>query len=324
MFKMTSKNEWSTLKKVIIGVADNARIPKIDRSLRLINYADKKDISNISCGKFSKKIIDEANEDLEIFVDFLKSVNVEVLRPKREKTNFYNYCPRDCVLIHEELELASPMPLLSRKNNWKSFSHHLKNPIELKCSYNYNLYNEQCLNNKDILALTEYSPAFDAANIIRANNDLLYLVSNSGNISGANLLKNYVKPDVNIHLLQNVYSYMHIDSTVSFLREGLLLANPSRIKSKDDLPGPFKNWDIIWCPNPVDMGYDGNHNYASPWVWNMNLLSINENLVVIEEHQHPTKEALKKYGIECVMLPMRHARTLSGSFHCVSLDLERE
>ena len=130
-------------------------------------------------------------------------------------------------------------------------------------------------------------------------------------------------PHLNIHLLEGVYSYMHIDTTVAFLREGLLLANPERIKDRDVLPGPFKDWDIVWCPPPVDIGHYPGYNHASEWI-NMNLFSINPNLVVLEEHQEPTRKALEKHGIECAMLPMRHSRTLSGCFHCVTLDIERD
>ena len=56
----------------------------------------------------------------------------------------------------------------------------------------------------------------------------------------------------------------------------------------------------------------------------MNLLSINPNLVVLEERQEPLRKELEKYGIECAMLPMRHAITLGGCFHCVTVDLERD
>ena len=125
-----------------------------------------------------------------------------------------------------------------------------------------------------------------------------------------------------VHTLENVYSYMHIDSTVAFLREGLMLLNPSRIKSIDQLPEYFRNWDVIWAPEPTDIGYHSIYNNASPWI-NVNLLSINPNLVVLEEHQHDTRKELEKYGIDCAMLPMRHARTLGGCFHCVTLDIER-
>jgi len=215
------------------------------------------------------------------------------------------------------------MPLKARRYNFGSIAHHFDGLVPLTCTYDDKLYNDECLGNKDVLALTEHSPAFDAANIIRANDHVLYLVSNSGNISGANKLQQVLGPDIQVHLLQGVYSYMHIDTTIAFLREGLLLANPERIKSKDVLPGPFKNWDVIWCPEPVDIGYYPGYNHASTWI-NMNLFSVNPNLVVLEEHQEPTRKELEKYGIDCAMLPMRHSRTLSGCFHCVTLDLERD
>jgi hypothetical protein len=37
-----STNEWSQLKKVIIGIADGAKIPPMTKSLRTVNYADKR------------------------------------------------------------------------------------------------------------------------------------------------------------------------------------------------------------------------------------------------------------------------------------------
>ena len=320
---MNSKNEWDQLKKVVVGVSDYATVPELDISLRHINYADVEDTSNISVGRYPKQVIDEANEDLEIFCDFLRSENVEVVRPDREPTDYYNYCPRDCIFVHGDLALATPMPLKARSNNWKSYGHHTNNIVHIPCNYDDRLYNSNCLGDKDTLALTEFAPAFDAANIIRANDDVLYLVSNSGNVAGANLLQELLGNRAKVHLLQGVYSYMHIDTTIAFLREGLMLLNPERIKDVNQLPEPFRNWDYIWCPEPVDIGYYTGYNHSSTWI-NMNLFSINPNLVVLEEHQESTRHELEKYGIECAMLPMRHSRSMSGVFHCVTLDLERD
>ena len=320
---MTSRNEWDPLKKVIVGVADYARIPEMDRSLRFVNYADKQDVTDIPSGPYPQQVIEEANEDLETFVKFLESQKIEVVRANREETDYYNFCPRDCIFSHGDVSIATPMPLRSRKNNWKSFAHHFDNLIHIPCSGEDELYNENCLSNKDILSLTESSPAFDAANIIKANDDLLYLVSNTGNVKGAELLQSLVGPEVKVHLLQGVYSYVHIDSTIAFLREGLVMVNPSRVKSKDVLPEPFRSWDVIFAPEPYDTGYYPGYNNASPW-GNLNLISINPNLVVLEEHQHETRKKLEKHGIESVMLPWRHGRTLAGFFHCVTLDLERD
>ena len=317
---MNSKNEWDPLKKVLVGVADHANIPN-DISVRVVNYADEKNENVIPYGIYPQKVIDEANEDLDNFASFLKEQSIEVVRPKRIQTNYYNYCPRDSVIIHGDKSIVAPMSIRSRHDEWKSFEDHLENVINLGSFHSEKLYNEDCIGDPDVLALNEIYPAFDAANVIRSNDDLLFLVSNSGNKLGAELLKETL--GVNIHLLENVYSYMHIDSTVTFLREGLMLLNPSRIKSIDCLPKPFDKWDYIMCPEPVDIGYYKNYNNSSPWL-NMNLLSISPDFVVIEEHQHNLRKALEKYGIDCAMLPMRHSRTLGGGFHCVTLDLIRQ
>ena len=322
--KLKSTNEWGQLKSVIVGVAVCATIPRMDKSLRCVNYADKDDVSTILSGPYPKQVIDETNEDLEIFVSFLKKQNIKVHRPNRVPVEYYNYCPRDTVFVYGEQALATPMSLSSRKTEFLNIVEHLGNNFSIAENYQgQDIYNENCIGSPTDLALTEIAPKFDAANVIRANEDLLYLVSNSGNKSGAKSLQEFVGTRATVHTLENVYSYMHIDSTVAFLREGLLLANPSRIKSKDVLPGPFKNWDIIWAPEPVDIGHYPGFCNSSKWI-NVNLFSINPNLVVLEEHQTNLRKLLENKGIDCAMLPLRHSRTLGGCFHCVTLDLIRD
>jgi N-dimethylarginine dimethylaminohydrolase len=320
---MKSQNEWDNLKKVIVGVADYARVPEVDLSVRTINYADREDVSDVPVGIYPQQVIDEANEDLEVLSDFLCDLGVEVLRPNRTPTDYYNFCPRDVIFTHKDLTLVTPMPMRCRKDAWKPLIRHLGTTLIVPCKHQDDLYNEGCVGDKDTLALTEVMPAFDAANVLRANDDVLYLVSNSGNVTGANFLQGVLGDRAKVHLLQGVYSYMHIDTTIAFLREGLMLLNPERIKDVNVLPEPFRNWDVVWCPEPVDIGYYPGYNHASEWV-NMNLFSVNPNLVVLEENQEPTRKELERHGIECAMLPMRHGRTLSGIFHCVTLDLERE
>jgi N-dimethylarginine dimethylaminohydrolase len=322
-----SNNEWGSLKKVIVGIADDAIIPELDISLRTVNYADVLNEKNIPQGKYPQKVIDEANEDLNNFVYFLESIGIEVLRPdKKIKPSYYNYCPRDSVLIHKDLILACPQPLRARKNEYLAFESHLK---ELKGRFIVkeierpdSLYNTDAIGNKDILALTEVEPSFDAANILRDNDNLYYLVSNGGNKKGLEYLKSVVSPKTKVWPIENVYSYMHIDSTIALLREGLMLLNPSRIKSIEQLPLPLRNWDIIWAPEPNDIGYYPGYCNASEWI-NMNLFSVSPDLVVLEEHQVELKKELKKYKIESEMLSCRHQRTLGGGFHCVTLDLIR-
>ncbi len=264
---------------------------------------------------------DEANEDLTTFVNFLEKEGVDVVRPDITDCNYYNYCPRDSVIVYKDKAIATPMPLRARRNEYKAYEKHLENVNAFDIMRSDELYNPNCLGDREVLALTEHEPAFDAANVIRANDDLLYLVSNSGNKSGASLLQSIV--DGKVHVVEGIYSYMHLDSTVAFLRDGLMLLNPSRIKDVSQLPEPFCHWDYIMAPEPVNIGYHEPYKNSSPWV-SMNLLSINEKLVVLEKHQEPLRKALEKQGIECAMLPMRHAITLGGCFHCVTVDLIRD
>ena len=319
-----SSNEWDPLKKVIVGITDDAKIPEADISLRVVNYADKEEDFKIRTGLYPQQVIDESNEDVEIFCDFLKKENIEVLRPdKKYVPNYYNYCPRDTVLIVEDKAIVTPNALAARVGEWKASSEHLKpfKNIVAPEPDRTKLYNIGCLGDPEVLALNETDPCFDAANVLRANDDLYYLVSNSGNKKGAKYLQTLF-PNKKVHTIEKVYSYMHLDSTIALLREGLVLCNPKRIKSEEMLPKPLQSWEIIYAPEPVDIGYYPGYCNSSPWI-NVNLLSINPNLVVIEEHQTELAKLLDKYNIDSAMLPLRHARTLGGCFHCITLDLHR-
>lgn len=320
-----NQNEWGQLRKVVVGVANNARIPETDLSMRVVNYADQKTV-DAKVGSYPTQVITEMNQDLQILDKFLSDEGVEVVRPAWEPypvSQYYQVCPRDSVFIHGDVALATPMPIRARKNDYFGMRNLISNLTVISPEFDDSLYNEECIGNKDILALNETAPAFDAANIIRANEHVLYLVSNSGNYRGADLLQSYLGNRATVHLLENVYSYMHIDSTIAFLREGLMLVNPERIKDRSQLPEAFRSWDIIQAPEPTDIGHYPGYCNSSPWV-NVNLLSVNQNLVVMEENQHETRKVLERHGIDCAMLPMRHARTMGGTFHCVTLDIERD
>jgi N-dimethylarginine dimethylaminohydrolase len=320
---MSSINEWDKLNKVIVGIADGAKIPEIDDSMRCVNYAGTKALDEVIVGPYPEQVIREANRDLDNLAHHLTNSGIEVLRPEKTDTSYYNYCPRDVVFTYGDRALATPMPITARKDDYMALKTHFKG---LTVAPNYSgrsyLYNKRCVLNKDVLALTETFPMFDAANILKANDHVLYLVSNSGNKKGAQYLQEWLGSDVKVHTLEGVYSYMHIDSTIAFLREGLMLLNPERIPDKSVLPKPFCDWDAIMCPEPVDIGHYSGYQNASEWI-GMNLLSVDENTVVIEEHQIPTIKALEKRGFDVYALPMEHSRTLGGSFHCVTLDIDR-
>lgn len=327
---MLSANEWDTLKEVIVGRADHARIPEIDVSVRTINYAHRKDVTDIPVGPYPQQVIEEANQDLDQLANFLQVQGVKVHRPEFiVQPEYYNYCPRDTALVLRDQIIETPNPVRARANeniNLRSIFHSMgPTVVRLLASRNDSAYNLNCIDDADTLALNETEPLFDAANILRANDELYYLVSNTGNLKGFQRLQEMLGQRYKVYPLQGIYSYIHIDSTIAFLQEGLMLLNPSRVKSLDQLPKPLQSWDVIWAPDPVDIGFynnDPRYNNASVWV-SVNLFMVNPTLAIVEEHQINLARMLEAKGIDVALLPMRHARTLSGCFHCVTLDLVR-
>jgi glycine amidinotransferase/scyllo-inosamine-4-phosphate amidinotransferase 1 len=339
--KVESWNEWDELETVIIGRADGARIPRLDKSLQAINYADEKNPSQIPVGPYPSRVIDEANEDLETLCSELRKLNVNVLRPEDYDTSkvisnghwqtegYYSFCPRDSVLVHGSTIIEAPMPLRARYLEQQMFRSIFNQASENGATWisaPRPALNDDCYELENIdktnLTLREVEPCFDAANVLRCGYDLFYLVSNSGNLRGAQWLQNTLGEKFKIHLLRDVYAYMHVDSTISFIKPGLVLLNPSRMNEKN-IPDVLKGWDKIWAADPVDIGYFKNYKNASHWI-GMNLLMVRPDLAVVEKNQLPLIKQLEQKGIDVLALPMRHARTLGGAFHCVSLDLKRK
>ena len=331
-------NEWGKLKETIVGTVENANMPKHGVDLHSINYADKKEIPKDELGSFDSKVYDETYEDLENLVTVLKDAGVKVRRPSPittqntisngfwETDQYYTLCPRDSVSVIGDLIIESPMSLRSRQYETYSFREHFIEYMKGGAKWisaPRPMLKDDCYQLEDLskLTLTEKEPVFDAANILKCNNDILYLVSNTGNKLGAKWLQNILGNDYKVHVLENMYSYSHLDSTIALLREGLCLLNPARV-NEQNMPEALKSWDKIWSPPMVDIGY---HKFQRGSVWiGLNLLSVDEKTVVVDNSQKELISELKKYGIESLDCKIRHARTLGGSFHCVTTDIHRD
>jgi len=170
-------------------------------------------------------------------------------------------------------------------------------------------------------SIRNYEPLFDAANVLRAGRDILYLVSCTGNLLGYEWLKRVLGDGYRIHPLAGFYQGEHLDTTMTLLGPNLVLLNPERVR-KDNVPAVFRNWEIVWCPEMIDTGHAGSYARASIW-GGMNLLMIDPKLAVVNELQVPLMKVLAKHGIESIPLKLRHTRTLGGGFHCVTLDVRR-
>jgi len=336
--KINSYNEWDPLEEIIVGVIENAQRPKRDKGQLLIEFFGK-DTSEIPTGKFDDFVINETHEDLEILVKTLEDLHITVRRPEitdHSKTfatpdwssdGFYNYCPRDPFLVSGDTLIESPMTLRSRyfePNAYKTiFTDYLKSGSRWVSAPKPRLTEDTYIESDDeYKILNNIEPLFDAANVVRAGKDLFYLVSSSGNEMGHQWLQSFLGNEYTVHPCRNLYSSIHIDSTITLLRPGLVLLNPARVNEKN-IPEKLKKWDKIWCPPLVDTGFVGPHAYSSIWV-GMNLLMINPHLAIVDQRQQELIKALNTHEIEVIPLQLRHSRTLGGGFHCVTLDIRRK
>jgi glycine amidinotransferase len=332
-------NEWDPLEEMIVGIADGARVPTPNRGLFAVEYAEFYGSPNeIPTGPHDPRVVEEAREDLDAFCAALEGEGVVVRRPavtdhsRRFATpdwasdGQYNYCPRDVLVTIGETVIEAPMVLRSRYfeplayreillEYFRSGASWVSAPKPRLLDETYNVRPEPGP------VLNDLEPIFDAANVLRLGRDILFLVSCSGNMLGCRWLQRVLGEAYRVHPVAGVYDGTHIDTTIAPLRPGLVLLNPERI-STDRIPPLFSSWEIVWCPEPVDTGYVGSHPRASVWQ-GMNIVMINPELAVVNELQKPLIAELEKRGIDVLPLPMRHARTLCGGFHCVSLDVRR-
>ena len=329
--KMKCSNDWGNLKEIIVGTAKGYRTPKLNRSFMSCQFPEY-DEKDILVGPYPPWIISDQESDLETLVKVLRSLGVVVYRPDTTygelEHNWHYYSPRDCTLIIGDTIIETPSPNFNRQYEtwgyrkifnrmWESGYKWIKAPTPILFDKNFKeeIKGVPSLNNEEIL--------FEAANCIRVNDDILYQVSNTGNEKGARWLQSVLGDKYKVHLCKNLYSYAHLDSTIIPLREGLVLYNASRV-TEDNEPELFKSWDKIWIDECHSTKLWTNlPRGASEWI-GLNLLSINPNLVIVDQKQKQLIEKLEKHNMEILPLELRHDRLLAGGFHCVTLDLKRD
>src|ERR1700761_1295342 len=330
-------NEWDRLEEVIVGVADHARVPVGDKGLHAIRYRETAGIDSIPSGPHRPDIIKKANEELDLLAEKFVELGVKVRRPEVtdhsltfgtpdwQSDSMYNYCPRDIFLAVGSTVLETPMSLRSRfletfayksimLDYMRSGANWVSAPKPALLDEGYNLADP------DRFAVLEMEPVFDAANILKMGQDLIYLVSDTGNRLGAQWLQTFLGDQYRVHPCDDLYAQTHIDTTIVLIRPGLVLLNPERV-GEHNLPAPLAHWDKIYPSPMVDIGYEG-IAYGSAWV-GMNLLMVSPELAIVDERQVDLIRLLNANGVDVEPMRLTHARTLGGGFHCVTLDTRR-
>ena len=335
-----SCNEWDQLEEVIVGNPLQARFPTADRSTQLAEFPDRS-LEEIPQGPFPQQVIEETEEDLKAFVAVLEELGITVKRPETwpheakfstihwESEGFYNYCPRDIMLVIGDHIIETPTVIRSRAQETFSYRTMMVDYLKSGAKW-YSAPKPMLLDSLFEVDLDKPTPrndepAFDAANVLRLGQDLIYLVSSTGNELGGQWLQTILGDAFRVHFLKDVYYGSHIDSTFVAIRPGLMLCNPARLND-DTLPEILKQWDVIYSPPMESTGkHDADYlskSIGSNWI-DMNLFSINPGLVVVDQNQTGLIKLLEKQGVDVIPLRLRHSKMLGGGFHCITLDIRR-
>ncbi|MBP0455656.1 glycine amidinotransferase [Kitasatospora sp. RG8] len=163
----------------------------------------------------------------------------------------------------------------------------------------------------------------DGANCLRLGRDLIVNISNANHALACDWLERHLEGRFRVHRMHKL-TQSHIDSVVIPLRPGTLLVRSEGVL--DYLPEPLRKWDVIVPPAPTVSDYPQYENDtpipASPYI-DLNLLSIDEQTVMVNDACKTLIATLENKGFTVVPVRHRHRRLFGGGFHCFTLDTVR-
>jgi glycine amidinotransferase len=165
---------------------------------------------------------------------------------------------------------------------------------------------------------------FDAAQCLRFGRDVIVNVANSAHEGGFNWLTRMYGARYRFHRLDGVAD-SHIDSLLMPLRPGLLLVRSAAVR--DWLPNGLKKWDMVVAPEP-DLDHFPDYStlnlaISSKFI-DMNVLSVNENTVIVNSLYPELVRKLESLHFNVLPVRHRHRRMFGGGFHCFTLDIRRK
>ncbi|MEG4503826.1 amino acid adenylation domain-containing protein [Microcoleus sp. F6_B4] len=350
-----SYNEWDPLEEVIVGIVDEAMVPSwhtIHRATVLPGQEKQME----SLAKRTEKqplpypewLVQAASKCVNEFAHILESEGVIVRRPDivdysasfrtpgwEVMNGFCSANPRDVFLVIGNEIIEAPMADRSRYfESWAYRSllkEYLKGgakwvaapkPQLIDAQYDPD-YKTPAPGEERRFVITEFEPTFDAADFVRFGRDIFVQKSHVTNSLGIEWVRRHLGDEYQVHEVHSLCPQaLHIDTTLVPLAPGKVLVNPLFI-DVDNLPDYFKSWDILLAPKPNRTPmtlYDT--KVISQWV-NMNVLSLDEERVIVEKSQESTIQALKDWGFKPIPCEFESYYPFMGSFHCATLDVRR-
>lgn len=296
--------------------------------------------------EFERRLRDEMAEDVDGFVGLLEQSGVAVRRPDEvteaatiQTPNWaaameHSIMPRDMFLVvGDEIIETAPM-LRSRyleshlyKRLFTEYFRHgarwtVAPPSRLLAeNYDYDYVKARGFE-EEIPDKIFHEIMFDGAQIMRFGRDLVFNCSTENHRMGRQWLQRHLGADYRVHEVAITDS--HIDAKVVALRPGVLLMHHK--VSVEQLPKFLRDWKVITYTPPAEKAMpngSGGRPVLASALLGMNVLSLDEERVVVEASETELMKDLEANGFTPVPCRWRHGNLIGGGFHCMTLDVRR-
>lgn len=307
------------------------------------------------------RVIDETKQDLDNLSSTLQSLGVSVLRPDMQHTpvDLSTYARKppqqtrdDMAVVGENIYVANSLPeyqnMLEQipKNNLfipENYMDYTDNSF----TYDLNI-NDPNIPDQQRLLSTSF---------IHLMGKDLYWGTNQPGWAKSPIIEFHKKKwegeGFRVHLMDTESMGGHGDATWCILKPGVIVTLHDLQNYNEKFPGwdvlylEDKYWDQLspfrkikakvggkwWIQGEEDndrlIGYV--ESWLSDWVgyceetvFEVNMLSINEECVIVNNYNEKVFDFLKKHKIEPIICEQRHRWFWDGGVHCLTQDLYRE
>ncbi len=350
---INSHTSFGKLKEVIVG-----RELKLDRRVMDITfkYFYKQSLgqeiyeSPFDGYKINMESIMKRNDDLDNLAKLLTSLDIKVHRPdelqkiiqfqtptfKSEVTSASNV--RDITWVYKDKLIETPTYVRNRYFEnmalYKVFEEcydngkggqWIKAPNTKLTQHTIDLDDWQKI--RDFTNIDKkYEMAIDGAQFLRIGKDVIVNVTTYNHYIGFQWVKSFF-PDTTFHMISVADN--HIDGAINCLKPGVFLCDPKYMNIRDLLSEKFKNWKFLY-PNDLTQNIDVTGmtdidiRLASSRGMDINVLSIDENNVVVYDRAVGVIDILEKNGFNVYPISFDNGEIFAGGIHCSTLDLVRE
>jgi len=339
---------WDPLKVCIVGRSYPPEFYKFITNHRILTVM--------------QRIARETEEDYQKLISLLESFGVEILRPNiKNSAEFYTHngkilpppmCPRDFTAIvgdtfyidqstveHKwEIPTGHDWPLTPATNYFEVFDYAWKDII-----------NQVKKNVKSI----QYNQGVNTATLTRVGKNLFLGTSDPRPNWELNKIQKQFQYRFSDYRCNVLNIGGHSDGTFFPVKPRLIISLKDIPTYSDTFPGweviylPGQSWDKVdaflklkkknkgkwWVPS--EELNDDFTNFVEEWishwvgyveetVFDVNMLVINEQNVIVNNYNKQVFDAFKRHNITPHIINFRHRYFWDGGIHCITSDLHRE